>query len=114
VLTTAGRTDRAVRDRHTVSGAQAAEIPALHTAGPALAGRDAGDVDKLADDEMIRRDLGADRNERGVVDAELGETALRLDLGDRKVAAVGPGGVLHLAGAGAELQRDVAVLVFGA
>src|ERR1700739_3544231 len=42
---TTGRTDRAMRNRHAVAGAQAAEIPALHTAGPALAGRSAGDID---------------------------------------------------------------------
>src|SRR5690349_19241472 len=36
VLTTTGRTDRAMRDRHTVRGAQTAEVPALHTAGKAL------------------------------------------------------------------------------
>src|SRR6201999_4467150 len=30
ILTTTGRTDRTVRDRHTVRGSQTAEIPALH------------------------------------------------------------------------------------
>src|SRR6185437_7529043 len=40
VLTAAGRTDRTVRDRHAVRGAQAAEIPAFHAAGEALADRD--------------------------------------------------------------------------
>src|SRR5947207_14772122 len=49
VLTAAGRTDRTVRDRHAVGGAQATEIPALHAAGEALADRGAGDIDKLAD-----------------------------------------------------------------
>src|SRR5580704_8824113 len=38
ILAAAGRTDRAVRDRDAVAGAQSAEIPALHAAGPALAG----------------------------------------------------------------------------
>src|SRR5580704_52165 len=56
VLAAAGRTDRAVRDRHAVARAQAGEIPALHAAGKALAGRSAGDVDILTDEEMIRRD----------------------------------------------------------
>src|ERR1700722_15290085 len=114
ILTAAGRTDRAVRDRHAMACAQAGEIPALHAAGKALAGRSAGDVDILTDEEMIRRDLGADRDQPVVVDAELGELALGLDLGDREVAAVRLGGALHLALAGAELQRDVAVLVLGA
>ena len=94
--------------------AQAAEIPALHAAGPALAGRSAGHVDILADDEVVGGDLGADRNERIGIDAELGELALGLDLGDREIAAVGLGRALHLAHAGAELERDVAVLLFGA
>src|ERR1700744_2497874 len=47
VLAAAGRTDRAVRDRHAVARAQAGEIPALHAAGKTLAGRGAGDVDIL-------------------------------------------------------------------
>ena len=63
---------------------------------------------------MIRRDLGADRNERIVIDAEFGELALGLDLGDGEMAAIGLGRRLHLAGAGAELQRDIAVLFLGA
>src|SRR6185437_5759462 len=64
VLAAAGRTDRAVRDRHAVGGPQTAEIPALHAAGEALTDRGAGDVDELADDEMVRLDLGADRDQR--------------------------------------------------
>src|SRR5580700_6018513 len=114
ILAATGRTDRAVRDRHAVARAEAREIPALHAAGKSLAGRSAGDVDILADDEMIGRDLGADRDQAVIVDAELGEFSLGLDLGDREVAAVGLGGALHLALAGAELQRDIAVLVLGA
>src|SRR5262249_32270870 len=53
VLTAAGRTDRTVRHRSAVGGAQAAEIPALHTAGKTLADRGAGDVDELANHEVI-------------------------------------------------------------
>src|SRR5262245_118649 len=37
ILTAAGRAVRAVRDRDAVSGAQAAEIPAFHRTGEALA-----------------------------------------------------------------------------
>src|SRR5258708_25013386 len=114
VWAAAGRADRAVRDRHAVACPQAGEIPALHAAGKALAGRRAGDVDILADHEMIGRDLGADRDQRIVVDPKFGELALRLDLGDGEVAAVGLGGSLHLALAGAELERGVAILVLGA
>jgi len=97
-----------------VGGAQAAEIPALHAACKALADRGAGDVDILADEEVVRRDLGADRDHRIIADAELGDRALRLDLGDGETAALGLADVLHLAGAGAELQRDVAVLFLAA
>src|SRR5580700_2848916 len=114
VLAAAGRADRAMRDRYAMARPQAGEIPALHAAGKALAGRSTGNVDILADDEMIRRDLGADRDQPVVVDPELGELALGLDLGDGEVAPVGLGGALYLALAGAELQRDIAVLVLGA
>src|SRR4029077_8990308 len=86
VLAAAGRTDRAVRDRHTVGGAQAAEIPALHAAGKTLADRSAGDVDELTDHEVIGLDLGADRNQRILGDAEFRDLALRLDLGDGELA----------------------------
>jgi len=64
ILASTGRTDRTMRDRDAVGGAQAAEIPALHAAGKALADRRAGDVDELADDEMIGLDFGADRDQR--------------------------------------------------
>jgi hypothetical protein len=47
-------------------------------------------------------------------DAELGDLALGLDLGDGELAALGLRHVLDLAGADAELQRDVAVLLLRA
>src|SRR5512141_1911015 len=59
ILTSAGRTDRTMRHRHTVGGAQTAEIPALHAAGKPLTDRGSGDVDELADHEMVRLNLGA-------------------------------------------------------
>src|SRR5438477_1792209 len=113
VLTAAGRTDRAVRDRDAVGGAQTAEVPALHAAGKTLADRGAGDVDELADDEMVGLDLGADRNQRVGRDAKFGDLALRLDLGDRELAALGFRHVDRLAAARAELQRDITVLLGG-
>src|SRR6185312_4349875 len=109
ILTAAGRTDRTVRDRHAVGGAQAAEIPALHAAGEALADRGAGDVDELADDEMVGLYLGADRYQRVLRHAEFRELALRLDLGDGEPAALGLRNGDGLAGTRAELQRDVTV-----
>src|SRR5262247_2977458 len=114
VLAAAGRPMRAMRDRHAVRGAQAAEIPALHRPRKTLADRCAGHVDILADHEMVGRDLGADRDQRIVADAELGDLALGLHLGNGKVPALRLRDVLDLARAGAELQRDVAVLVLGA
>src|SRR5229473_3062249 len=80
VLPAAGRADRAVRDRHAVRSAQTTEIPALHAAGKAFADRGAGDVDELADDEMVGGDLGADRDQAVLLDPELGELALGLDV----------------------------------
>src|SRR5205085_9731296 len=73
ILTSAGRTDRTMRYRDTVGGAQAAEIPALDAAGKTLADRSAGDVDELADHEMVRLDFGADRDQRVFGDAEFGD-----------------------------------------
>src|SRR6201986_5368041 len=110
ILTAAGRTDRAVRDRHAVGGAKAAEVPALHAAGKALAYRGAGDVDELADDEMVGLDLGADRDQRVLRYTELRDLALRFDLGDGELATLGLRHVDGPAAARAELQRDVTVL----
>src|ERR1700730_15371909 len=64
VLASAGRTDRAMRYRDTVGGAKPAEIPALDAAGKTLADRGAGDIDELADHEMIGLNFGADRDQR--------------------------------------------------
>src|SRR6185436_12218613 len=87
-LPAAGRTDRAMRDRHAVRGAQTAEVPALHAAGETLADGGAGDIDELTDQEMVRGDFGANRDQRVIADAELGDRALRLDLGNGEAAAL--------------------------
>src|SRR5205085_3656399 len=89
ILTSAGRTDRTMRNRDAVGGAQAAEIPALHAAGKTLADRGAGDVDELADHEMVSLDFGADRDQRVLADAEFREFALGFDLGGGELAALG-------------------------
>src|SRR5664279_3185440 len=88
ILTSAGRADRTMRYRHTVGGAKAAEIPALHAAGETLTDRGAGNVDELPDHEMVGLNLGADRDQRVFRHAELGDLALGLDLGDRELAAL--------------------------
>src|SRR5262245_19767171 len=101
-------------DGHTMRGAQPAEVPALHAARKTFADRGAGHVDKLTDDEVIRGDLGTHGDQVALVYPELGELAFGLDLGNGKMAAGGFGQVLRLAAAGAELQRDIAILVLGA
>src|SRR5215204_1908661 len=111
ILTAAGRTDRTVRYRDAVGGAQTAKVPALHAAGKTLTDRGAGDVDELADDEMVRLDFGADRDQRVLRHAEFRDLALGLDLGDGELAALRLRHVNGLAGAGAELQRNVTVLL---
>src|SRR6202048_918032 len=111
ILTSAGRTDRTMRYRDTVGGAQAAEVPALDAAGKTLADRSAGDIDKLADHEMVGLNFGADRDQRVFRDAELGDLALGLDLGDRELAALRPRQIDGLARARTELQRDITVLL---
>src|SRR5262249_49027293 len=58
ILAAAGGTDRAMRDRNAVRGAQPAEVPALHATREALADRGPGHVDELPDDEVIGGDLG--------------------------------------------------------
>src|SRR6266480_3833354 len=111
ILPATGRTDRAVRHRDAVGGAQAAEIPALNAAGKALADRGASDVDELADHEMVGLNFGADRDQRVFRHAELGHLALGLDLGDRELAALRLRQISRLAGARTELQRNVTVLL---
>src|SRR6202023_3137149 len=111
ILASAGRADRTMRYRHAVGGAKAAEIPALHAAGKALADRSAGDIDELPDHEMIGLDFSADRDQRVFRHAELGDLALRLDLGHRELAALCLRQIDGLAGARTELQSDVTVLL---
>src|SRR6202165_497036 len=60
ILTSAGRADRTMRNRDAVGGAKPAEIPALDAAGKTLTHRSAGDIDKLADHEMVGLNFGPD------------------------------------------------------
>src|SRR5579875_18397 len=113
ILAAARRPQRTVRDRHAVRGAQAGEIPPLHDPRIALADRNAGDVDILAGNEMIGGDLGADRDQRVLAHAELGQLAFGFDLGLGEIAARR---LAHVAGAArtrAELERDIAVRLLG-
>src|SRR5882672_132504 len=111
ILTSAGRTDRTMRYRDTVGGAKPAEIPALDAAGKTLADRGTGDIDELADHEMVGLNFSANRDQRVFGDAELGDLALGLDLGDRKLAALRLRQLDGLARTRTELQRHITVLL---
>jgi hypothetical protein len=82
--------------------------------GEALADRGALDVDRLAGDVVVGGDLRAHFDQRIGNDAELGHHRLRLDQRLGEVPAQALAGVLGLLGAGAELQRDIAVNVLRA
>ena len=114
VLALAGRTVRTVRYGDAVGGAHAAEIPSLDGPGEALADGHAGDVDFLAGQEVVGRQLGAHVDQIVLGDPEFHHVPLRLDQSLGEVAALGLGGVLGLLGAGAQLQGDIAVLFLGA
>ena len=94
-------------------GAKTAEVPALHAAGKALTDRDAANVDELTFDEVVGGDFGADRDQRILGDAKFRELAARLDVGLREVTAIGLAHIIGTAQAGTQLQRNVAVHVFG-
>src|SRR6202011_481662 len=111
ILPAAGRTDRAMRYRDAVGGAKAAEIPALDAARKTLADRGAGDIDKLADHEMVGLNFGAHRDQRVFRHTEFGNLAFGLDLGDRELAALCLRQIDGLAATRTELQRDVTVLL---
>jgi hypothetical protein len=75
-----------------VGGAQTAEVPALHAAGEALTDRGAGDVDELADDEMVGLQLRADFDQR-VLGSTRNSASLRFGstLATCELAALGLG-----------------------
>src|SRR5204863_91557 len=111
ILALTGRTERAVRDRDAVSGAQTAEAPTLHAAGEALALGLALDVDELAGDIVVGRDLGAHFEQAVRVDAELMDHRLGLHFGLAEMAALRLGDILALRRAGAELDGRIAVTI---
>ena len=114
ILTLPGRAVAPVRDRHTVRGAQTAKIMPLHGTGKTLTDGNARSINMLAFHEVIGGELGADINHVFRRHAKLGQTALRLNLGARKMPARGFGGAFDLGKTGTQLNGSVAVLVFGA
>src|SRR6185312_386953 len=87
ILALPGRAMAAMRDRHAVGGAQAAEIVPAHDAREAAALGRADDVDKLPGQEMSGRELGADLDQPVLRHAELDQLALGLDLRLGEMAA---------------------------
>src|SRR3546814_2804357 len=67
------------------------------------------DVDDLAGDEMVGRQLGADVDRRVVGDAEFDELRLEFDLGLAIGAALRLGDILRLRRSGAQLDGPIAV-----
>src|SRR5258708_1493169 len=114
ILTAAGATNRTMRNRHAVRRAKPREIPALHTSGKAFSDVDAANINELARDEVVSRDLRADWNQCILGHAEFGEFALGLDLLFAEIPAVGLDHIVGTARARAKLERDIAILVFGA
>src|SRR6478735_6353929 len=111
ILAVAGRAVRTVRDRNAVRRAEAAEVPALHGAGEALALRHARNVDHLAGDEVIGRNRRADIEESILGDAEFDHTSLGLDFGLAESRALRLGDILGLGRTGAQLDSGIAVAI---
>src|SRR5262249_37509059 len=114
VLALPGRAVAAVRNGDAVARAQAAEIVAAHDAGESAALGGADDVDELPPHGMLGPEVGPDRDEPVLGNAELGELALGLKLRLGEVTAHRLRHVLHLGLADAELKGGVAVLFFRA
>ena len=100
---------RTVADRNAVGRAHTAETPALHRTGKALALRDALDVDDLARNEVVGRELSADVERRVVGDAEFDELRLGLNLGLAIGTTLRLGDILRLRRAGTQLDGHIAV-----
>src|SRR5690606_11297524 len=113
ILPTTGRTARAVRHRLTMRGAQATEVPALHTAGKALTDGGAGHVDQLTFGKMVGLERSTNLDEVVRVHAELSHMTLGFDLGDGVLTTHGLANILGLGLPGAQLQSDVTVLFDG-
>lgn len=110
VLALTGRAMHTVRQRVTVGRAATAEMVALDDTLEPLTGRSAGDVDLLAGDEVVNRQLGTDIQEVVRRNAELGNLGLRLHGGGGEMTAHGLRRVLDLGKPDAELNSGIAVL----
>ena len=114
ILAVAGRALFAVAHRDAVGGPQAPEPMAFYDPGKPLADGRPGDIDILAADEMVGRELRADLDQRVGADPELGQLPLGLNLGLGEMAAHGLGHVLDLGSTEPELDGRIAVALRGA
>ena len=113
ILTLAGRTVRAVGNRDTVRGTQTAEVPALHGTGKALTNARAANVDLLAADEVVGRQLCAHVDQVAFRHAEFHQLLARGNPSLGEVAAHRLRSVLGLGVAEAHLHGAVAIAFFG-
>ncbi|GLV29123.1 hypothetical protein TomTYG75_16440 [Sphingobium sp. TomTYG75] len=70
-----------------------------------------GNIDQLAGDEVIGRDLGADIEERVLGDTEFDQARLRLHFRLGEVTALRLGDILDLRDARTKLNRDITVTI---
>jgi len=100
--------------RHTVGSLKAGVVPALHTAGEALALGGAADIDLLAGTEMRGGQGRARLQQRIRSNPEFHQLLLRLNLRFRVVATLGLRNVLDLCLAPTDLDSRIAILLFRA
>jgi len=100
-----------VRDRHAVGCPQTAEAPTLHAALEALTLGLALDIDDLACDIMVGRDLGANVEQAVCVHTELMDDSLGLHFGLAEMAALRLCNILRLDDTCTKLDGSVAVTI---
>src|SRR4029077_16649105 len=89
ILTAAGATQRAMRNRHAMRSFEPAEIPALHRTREAAPDGNAGHVDLLAFQKMRSENLVAHFQEIFLVHPKLRHFAFGLDGSLGEMAAFG-------------------------
>ena len=114
ILTLTGRTVAAVRNRHTVRRAKAAEVVPLHRTLKALTDRRAGHVDELTFEVMVGGDFLAHVDQVFRINTELSDLPLRFNLGHGEVATHGLARPLGLGSTGTKLNSRIAVFLSGA
>ena len=104
VLTLTGRTVRTMRNRHTMSCPQSAEVVPLHRTGKTLTDRRPVTSTYCPETKCVADNSRTDIDKRIFCDTEFDDLAARLHLGFGKVPPHGLADTLGLCGPGAELQ----------